>query len=290
MALPSITILGGDLRNCYTAEYLYSRGWQVQCYHTLAFPFSSGIRLADCLSQAFGHSDLILAPTPLSKDGKCLFQAGTAVPACPFRELLEALAPEHKLVVFTLPKELYSKITEKGCQILSLAQSLEFTKENALLTAEGLLAEVLRCTPFSLSCSNVLILGYGHCGTAISRLFRPLCQKIYVVEENIEKQKQAKHDGLYPISTKEFKQVLPQCQILINTIPAPVLEPAVLQLLHSCCHIFDIASAPFGFPADITEKCLLPYYRIPGIPGRFSPITAGEAIGRTIERMTEHDL
>ena len=73
-------------------------------------------------------------------------------------------------------------------------------------------------------------------------------------------------------------------------MPAPVLEPSSLLLLDSYCHIFDIASAPFGFPADITEKCLLPYYRLPGIPGRFSPISAGKMIGKTIERMTEHEL
>ncbi len=290
MELSSITILGGDLRHCYTAEYLHEQGWQVVCFHTPQFPQSTGIQISDTLEQALEYSDLILLPTPLTKDGDNLLQTETIFPSIPLSEFLGKISPKHTIAAINLQKEFIRQLSGKNCQLFSLAQSSDFAAENALLTAEGLLSEIIRCTPFSLSDANILLLGYGNCGSAITRRFKPLCRSIYLLEQDLDKQEQAKVDGICPISVDDFSQILPKCQIVINTIPAPVLEATILLQLHSSCHIFDIASAPFGFPADITEKCLLPYYRLPGIPGRFSPASAGKMIGKTIERMTRHVL
>ena len=69
MEASSITILGGDLRQCYAAEYLASQGFAVMCCHTPDFPYQPGISRTDRLTEALGHSELILAPTPLTRDG-----------------------------------------------------------------------------------------------------------------------------------------------------------------------------------------------------------------------------
>lgn len=290
MEASSITILGGDLRQCYAAEYLQSKGFGVTCWHTPEFPYHPGIVQADSLAHALRRSDTILAPTPLSKDGNNLFQAKADCPPCPLDRLWEELEAEHTFAVSNLPKKQRQVLESRKCHILTFGSLPFFQKENARLTAEGLLAEVIRCTPFALSSANILLLGYGCCGMSIGRMFLPLCRSIYLIEQDPLKENAAKKDGVCPIHKNEYSKILPQCQILINTIPASVLGMTHLSQMDSSCHIFDIASAPFGFPADTTEKCLLPYYRIPGIPGRFSPVTAGRIIGQTIERTTEHGL
>lgn len=290
MAISSITILGGDLRQCYTAEYLYHLGWQVTCFHTPDFPYIPEIQRVDSLSQALEHADLVLAPTPLSKDGTCLFQANSMEPSCLLSKLWNSMKPSQALAVHTISKELAKPLHQKGCRIFEFSNSPVFTLENSMLTAEGLLSELIRYTPFSLSSANILLLGYGRCGTAIGKLLHSLCRSIYVLEQESEKLNQAEKNGICPVTPEDFSMVLPQCNIVINTIPASVLEPTQLQKLPGSCHIFDIASAPFGFPADVTEKYLLPYFRIPGIPGRFSPVTAGHITGKVIERMTDYAL
>lgn len=290
MESSSITILGGDLRQCHAAEYFCSRGWEVMCYHAPDFPWHPQIQQAGCLEQALLHSNLILAPTPLTQDGFNLFQAEAAYPSCPLESLWQGLTSSHTLAAFALPENIENRPDWKGCKLLTFGNDAGFTAENAALTAEGLLSEVIRCTPFALSAATILLLGYGSCGQEISKLVHPLCKKIYLIEQDAQKRESAKDYGLSPVTQEDLSRTLPQCQILINTVPAPVLEPSALSLLHSSCHLFDIASAPYGFPSDTTRKCLLPYYRLPGIPGRFSPVTAGEIIGRTIERMTEHEL
>lgn len=285
----AIAILGGDLRQCYAAEYLNARGYQVMCCHTPDFPYHTEIRQTDSVAQTLEHCSLVLAPTPLTRDNLHLFQT-ESYPPYPLENLWDSLNANHTLAAHSLPGEYQKLLKNIGCQTAIWGNFPLFQTENARLTAEGLLAEVIRCTPFALSAANILLLGYGCCGKEIASIFLPLCQNIYLIEQDTAKINEAGFKGLSPIHEKDFSKILPQCQIVINTVPASVLDISHLSLLHSSCHIFDIASAPFGFPTDTTEKCLLPYYRILGIPGRFSPVTAGRIIGQTIERMTEHAL
>lgn len=288
MAKPSIAILGGDLRQCYCAEYLHSSGWDVTCCHTPDFPYHSGIILENGLTQALAHAGTVLLPTPCSKDGARLFQADGQKPPCQLEELWEHVTPGQAIAVHSLAPEQVDMLEGKGCNVFQFAQSPAFARENALLTAEGLLSEVIRYTPFSLSSARVLLLGYGYCGSAIGTLLHPLCHSIYVLEQDLEKQALAEKKGICPIQTEDFSTVLPHCSLVINTIPAAVLEKEWIQELPGSCHIFDIASSPFGFPEYLTEGLLLPYFRLSGLPGRFSPESSGRAIGKAIERITDY--
>lgn len=288
MAKPSIAVLGGDLRQCYSAEYLYSCGWDVTCFHTPDFPYHSGIILEDQLAQALGQADAVLLPTPLSKDGTHLFQPEGQDPPCFLEKIWDQVKPKQTIAVHSLAQEQLGMLEEKGCKVFQFAQSPVFASENAMLTAEGLLSEVIRYTPFSLSSARVLLLGYGFCGSAIGTLLHPICRSIYVLEQDLEKQSLAQKKGICPIQKEDFSTVLPHCSLVINTIPATVLEKEWIQELPGSCHIFDIASSPFGFPETIMEDCLLPYFRLPGLPGRFSPVSSGQAIGKLIERITDY--
>ncbi|EOS25625.1 dipicolinic acid synthetase, A subunit [Lachnospiraceae bacterium 3-1] len=290
MAISSIAILGGDLRQCHTAEYLNACGCQVTCYHTPDFSYSSDIIQEDSLSEALMGADVVLAPTPLSKDGAHLFQANSEKPLCLLSQLWDTISTDQIFAVYSLSSDIENLVKEKGFSVLQFSRLPIFSRENALLTAEGLLSEVIRYTPISLSSSRVLLLGYGCCGSAICTLLHPLCRSIYVLEEEVQKQEQAEKKGICPIQKEDFSTVLPHCNIVINTIPLPVLESDQIQELSGSCYIFDIASPPFGFSEDITEKYLLPYFRLPGLPGRFSPVTSGQIIGKIVERITDYVL
>ncbi len=290
MAKTSIAILGGDLRQCHSAEYLHSCGWDVTCFNTPDFPYHSGITVEETLPQALAQADTVLLPTPLSKDGIHLFQADSQRPPCPLEEVWEHVNPKQAIAAHSLSKEQTALLGKKGCKVFQFAKLPVFARENALLTAEGLLSELIRYTPFSLSSARVLLLGYGCCGSAIGTLLHPLCRSIYVLEQDLEKQALAEKKGICPIQKEDFPMVLPHCSLVINTIPAAVLEKEWIQELPGSCHIFDIASSPFGFEDRLTEDFLLPYFRLPGLPGRFSPESSGQAIGKIIERITDYAI
>ena len=290
MAISSIAILGGDLRQCYTAEYLHNLGWKVVCYHTPDFPYPPGIIQEASLSEAVRQTNISLMPTPLSKDGTSLFQTDPDQPACQLSELWEYSPPGQAVATYDIPKEGKRLLEQKGCPVFCYSQSETFRTENARLTAEGLLSELIRNTPFSLSNCSILLLGYGYCGFAIASLLQPICRNIFVLEQEEEKQKLAETHGVCPITPEDFPMILPQCNIVINTIPSQLLSSAHLQKLPGTCHVFDIASAPFGFRDCMTEETQIPYFRLPGIPGRYAPASSGQAIGKIIERMTDYVL
>ncbi len=290
MAIQSIAILGGDLRQCYCAEYLLSAGWQAACFHTPDFPYRNNVKNAESLSQAIQGAGVILLPTPLTKDRDCLFQAITQQAPCRLADLWDSLSPGQILAAHSIGPEIETPLLQKQCKPFPLCQSEEYAAANALLTAEGLLSEIIRQTPFSLSSSHVLLLGYGRCGSAIGRILRPLCDSISVLEWELDRKAEAEKNGLRTLTASALPKTLPTLSLLINTIPSHVLDQRLLQMLPSACHIFDIASAPFGFPPDTSERYLLPYFRLPGIPGRFSPAAAGQVIGKTIERISDYGL
>lgn len=290
MALSHITVLGGDLRQAYASEYLASCGHQITCFGTPDFPYDSNIQVSDSLSQTLENASILLMPTPFSSDGKNLFQKKQTSSPLSLEELFR-LIPEHTVIFYNGMSTLFQERLEAlGCILHSLSDCPEFSKENATLTAEGLLSEVIRYTPFSLQNTVTLLLGYGRCGNAIGTLFSTLDTRIYVLEKDVAKQMQAEENGLLALSASEKKTILPHCDYIINTIPENVLTEEELKLLPGNCHIFDIASAPFGFSSDITYGYSLPYFRLPGLPGKSSPKTAGIVIGKTIERMIHHDL
>lgn len=289
MSILQITILGGDLRQAYAAEYLSLCGYQITCFQTPDFPYNSNIYLGESLKQALDTQVLFL-PTPFSQDGVHLFQKNSSSPPITIEKLFQQI-PQHMIVFHNgIPLPLQEQLKAQDCRLYSLSDSSEFTEINAQLTAEGLLSEVIRYTPFSLQNTATLLLGYGKCGNAIGPLFSALGTRVYVLEREVTKQLQAEENGLLALSDSEKTTILPHCDLVINTIPQQVLSEQELRLLPGDCHIFDIASSPFGFSADITVEFSLPCFRLSGLPGKFHPQTAGITAGKAIERMIHHGL
>lgn len=289
MSISQITFLGGDLRQSYAAEYLSSCGYQITCFQTPDFPYSSNINLSESLEQAL-NSPVLFMPIPFSKDGVYLFQRNSSTTPLTIQTLFQQIPPHTIIFHNGMPISFQEQLESKGCKLYSLSDSLEFCEINAQLTAEGLLSDVIRYTPFSLQNTVTLLLGYGRCGNAIGTLFSCLNTRIYVLERDVSKQLQAEENGLLALSDSEKNTILPHCDLVINTIPKQILGEQDLKLLSGNCHIFDIASAPFGFSTDITSEFFLPYFRLPGLPGKFHPKTAGIATGQAIERMIHHGI
>lgn len=290
MSISNITVLGGDLRQAYAAEYLSSAGCHITCFHTPCFPYNNTLSIIDSLPQALKKADAVLMPSPLSADGSHLFQKSKEFPSLSLEELSLQI-PEYTTVFFNgMPVSFKQQLTKKHCALQNLAASPAFGKQNAQLTAEGLLSELIRYTPFSIKNTVTLLLGYGKCGHTIGPMLSRLKSRVYVLEKNPEFQAEAEKHGLLVLSPAEKNTILPHCSLIINTIPQHVLTEQELKLLSGNCHIFDIASSPFGFSSNITTQYALPYFRLPGLPGKFSPQTAGTIIGKTIERMIHHDI
>ncbi|MCL2719472.1 MAG: hypothetical protein FWE14_11915 [Lachnospiraceae bacterium] len=145
----------------------------------------------------------------------------------------------------------------------------DLLSKNAELTAEGLLAIIIQNTNFALAASRILILGYGRCGKAILRLLSKFSCLVDIYDT-------------VPASLKYASY-----NIVINTIPAPVCTKEFLIQFEPDCLFFEIASSPGGFDKIAIEEFALTLVNCPGIPGLYSPQSAGIAIGETVLKMMQ---
>lgn len=289
MSIHSLAVLGGDLRQCYLAEYMRASGHKLSCFGIMPFSFSEENfpAKANSLTDALSDTALILGPVPFSVKKGFLSTDPLLSVQITLQELLDALIPGQILAGGSIPDEFCRSCAEKQILVLDLLQDEDFLQKNAVLTAEGLLASLIHETPFSLMGRRVLLLGYGRCGQAIGRLLLPFDMEILVLEQEESRRLLARLDGMAAMAPVILPQDLLSFDLVINTIPAQVLTSTQLEQLPKHCIIFDIASAPFGFQPKSTDGRRL--VRCPGIPGKMMPETSGTLIGKIIsERLLSH--
>jgi dipicolinate synthase subunit A len=160
--------------------------------------------------------------------------------------------------------EIKEACDKAGVKAVNYMNCEDFLLLNADLTAEGLLAIIIQNTDFSLINAHILILGQGRCGTAIHKLLSHFSSQIDIYD-----------------TVPAFFSGTPY-HIVINTIPAPVIRKEHLIQLGPDCIFFEIASPPGGFDQTAIKELGLTLITCPGIPGRYCPRSAANAIARAV--------
>ncbi|MEE0400488.1 MAG: hypothetical protein UDN39_00925, partial [Christensenellales bacterium] len=75
-----------------------------------------------------------------------------------------------------------------------------------------------------------------------------------------------------------------QADVIINTIPAHVLGDAALAATARDTPIIELASAPYGLEMQKAVKLGLQVCVESGLPGRYAPLDAGEALFDALTR------
>ncbi|MFP3154025.1 hypothetical protein LQZ18_06240 [Lachnospiraceae bacterium ZAX-1] len=297
MSSYTITIVGGDLRQCYLADYLHDAGHTVTCCNTMPFPYKGQIKNADSLATAISNAQLIIGPVPFSKDSiNVALLANEKESALhnitadrlrtnfsiPLTQLTDLLRPDQRLAGGIVPNTVREACANRGIRVIDFMESESLSIFNAALTAEGLLVPLIKHTPFSLFGQPILLLGYGRCGNMIGAKLKSLGGIVSAYDTDADRLALAKTLGISPISIKELTHSLPDYALIVNTVPSTILTEKQLATLNKACLIFDIASAPGGFDKQMMDSMHLQFICCPGIPGKFMPKTAGELIGKTI--------
>lgn len=158
-----------------------------------------------------------------------------------------------------------------------------FAMDNALLTAEGALMLTIRGTNISIFDMKIAILGYGRVGKATSTLFKGIGADFSIFTDDIKELSMARLLGK---NTFSLDSSLAGYDVIINTIPAKVLPLAKLKGAKKSCYILDLASYSGVEMCDINSLGLA-YDNALGIPGKYSPKTAGEILAQSILRNLE---
>lgn len=258
-------VLGGDMRQFYLSRLLAAEGHRVFTY---AMPEAVDADL-DLLSQA----DCVIFPLPVcSAPG--LLSAPLTHTDHPIAPLLNRLHPGQLLCGGRPDEDTRNRFAVRGLALTDYFALEELTVANAIPTAEGALQLAMEKLPVTIHNLPVLILGYGRVGRVTARRFAALGAHVTIAARRTEQQAWARAEGFaarpLPLSCKGLEPF----QLVINTVPAPVLGREVLSRLTDSCPILDLASAPGGLDPACRSEFASRVTHAPGLPGKVAPISA----------------
>lgn len=262
--MKTLAILSGDNRQLFAKEYLNHHNYKA--YIKTNFDFN--------------EDAIIVCNTPFTKNGtyiNCDFYS-----SFPVDTFLGLLKPGQIVFGGSIPQWIIEEGKKMGFVFIDVLQDDNVVWNNAALTAEGLIAKIIFNTDFALNGADILILGFGKCGTNIASRLNAFNCKVTIYDHTPVHLSQAKSYGYEILEYSDFHEALNNFDIIINTVPSEILTDFHMSLLKKDCVLFEIASKPYGFNEELVKKYNLSLITSPGLPGATAPKSAGELIAISI--------
>lgn len=278
-----ITVLGGDTRQVYTAEYLAEKGYDVRLFGFGLFGSELKTKTAADLTGAM-QSELVILPLPCTKNGKTLF-APFAEHEYELNDILSRAVPGTLLFAGKAPASFEAQAKAAGCAAYDYFTREELTLKNALLTGEGILELMLDRLPVTVYGARTAITGYGRVGYYASRMLHSLGAEVTVFARSPVQLAKAETAGLTARTLSGFGNGPQSFDCLINTVPSPILGRDELRALNKSCLLIETASAPFGIDKDAAADMGFTLLKAQSLPGKTAPKSAGKIIADTLDAM-----
>lgn len=262
--------IGGDKRQQYAARYIMNEGHSVSLTD-------------DCpeFESLVSGADYIVLPLPVSRDSVRVNSPLSVAPVTLGR-VARAVEAGQRVFAGMPDGDFAEKLTSKGVKLYDYYKNDSLAILNSISTAEGVIFEIIGNTSVNIHGSKIAVIGYGKAGSAIARRLVALGAEVTVAARSESARAAAVSDMCKAVQLYELREHTEEPDIVINTVPARVLEADVIKKLKKSCLIIEVASAPYGVDFDAAEKYGIRVLCVPSLPGRVSPQSAGEAIAKTI--------
>ena len=189
---------------------------------------------------------------------------GTDARFLPLRKLL--LADGHEI---TDPASADMVISPPWDPSARYARREDYQIAIARLTAEGAIALLRPET--GLSGAHILLLGYGRIARLLARELQKAGALVTAAARSGEQRAWAEAESIEALPLDALSGALDRFDVIIGTIPAPVLTEPLLALVRKDALLLELASAPGGIDAAAAHERGLRYIRAPGLPAKYAP-------------------
>ena len=258
-----IALVGGDARMPYAAAALEGLGHAASVSAYRDTPFSPS---------ALAMAEAVLLPLPLTRDGVHL-NAPTTDISTPLEAMARMLPEGVPLLCGHADDTLRAIAGDRP--ILAYGQDEGYLKRNAYITAEGAIAMLMAALPCAISDTPCLILGSGRLASALSDL---LCGLHVPVTALARRQDVLLGGGHIPLPLSELSCLCGKYPVILNTVPAKLLSQGILEALSPGTLILELSSAPNILDTEAARGRGIEVLSAPGLPGRYAPKSAGQAI------------
>ena len=284
----NIWVVGGDQRQASMAALMAEDGHTVHTFalDRLAEPIPE-VRAEDRLDGA-ALADCVVLPLPAAGEGG-LLNAPLSAADHPLDAVLDALRPGQAICAGRVTAGLRAMAEARGLALHDYFAREELAVANAIPTAEGAIQIAMEELPITLHGARVLVIGYGRLGRLLTHRLAALGARVSAAARAWADLAWIEALGYGVEHTGQLKGWLCAYDLVINTVPAPVLDREALADLKPGCLVLDLASKPGGVDLDGARALGVRAIWALSLPGRVAPVTAGRSVKNTVYNIL-HEL
>ncbi|KQU60324.1 dipicolinate synthase subunit A [Bacillus sp. Leaf406] len=283
-----IAVLGGDARQLEIIRKLTELDAKISLvgFEQLDHAFTGATK--EKMSEIdFSMMDAIILPVPgtnLQGEIETIFSNEKVV----LTEEILSRTPDHCTIYSGITNDYLSGIVDASKRdLIQLFERDDVAIYNSIPTVEGTIMMAIQHTDFTIHGSNIVILGLGRVGMSVARTFHHLGGRVKVGARKTEHLARATEMGLDSFQLGQLEKHVGQCDICINTIPAPIITPGVIAKMPSHILVIDLASKPGGTDFRFAEKRGIKALLAPGLPGIVAPKTAGQILANVLCKLMD---
>lgn len=280
MKTRNIVIIGGDKRQKYLKLYLENQELDVSSYGL--FDWDEDM---DKLKGMIGEETVVILPLPATRNDKTIFMPFSKKEISIDR-LFSFLGSKNLVFGGIIKGELLSRLRESEIPFYDYYDQA-FIEKNAVLTAFGALKIILEHIDFALPLGKYAVTGFGRVAKETIAVLKSLSCDVTVFARNASQREDAIIKGCKAESLTSLSRLVGDFDIVVNTIPAHIIHEETIMNMKKECKIIELASAPFGLDFDLAQKYGIDVVKAMGLPGKYTPKTAGEIIGKKLLQREE---
>ena len=270
--MSKLCVVGGDLRQAYLAMELKKIGYDIG-----ALGLENCNLLPENLKskdkQSIAAADGLLLPMPLFKNEA--FYAPFSKNSIDLNEVITSFNGK-MLFAGKIPIAL-NREWKKRFLLFDYLEEETLTCQNAYLTAEGAVGELLSLLGTSLRNRHVLITGFGRITKFLIHFLNPFQVNIVVAARKAADIENARLLGCEAVFLSDLKG-FNGLDAVINTVPIKLFPTLLLESL----------TIPYLELAHFESIRNANYHTYPGIPGKKYPLDAGKILARYVHtKLTE---
>jgi dipicolinate synthase subunit A len=277
-------VLGGDMRNAYLFKLMAEEGLDAQL---AGFSLKEGIgenSISD-MKTALSGADIVIGPIPFS-NGQVV-NAPFSDAGLTIGELFASVRKGAVVMGGRLNTDSLRLAKENGAMAIDILDREEMAMLNAIPTAEGAIQTAMENTPFTIHQSKVLVTGFGRISKVLAKMLQGLGADVHVAARKPGDLALIEACGYAAAPISSLEKVIPEMNVIVNTVPAVILDKNLVSLIRKDALVIELASKPFGIDAQASRDAGVNVIFAPSLPGKVAPLTAARYIFLAVKNILQ---
>ena len=179
-------------------------------------------------------------------------------------------------------------LSNASMECFYLMKDNDVIKSNSIPTVEGIIADIIYNTEFTINGSNVLVFGYGNIGKVLVKYLNMLGANVTVSVILSSDKDILDSNGINCFYSSDVHSLINSIgfnDIIINTVPNTVIDNSLIKYINRDSYVLDISSHPHGVDREVLDEFFIKNKLYLGIPGKVAPKTSGKILSKKINQV-----